>query len=117
MKRFAIWTGLIAASWGMVIGLAMCASQALAQGVAGVPDSVTSKALEGFDDGGFKAVAVVALAGVVALGALSFWLIKALVSHLKAGADVALEQAKADVRTSDRLAAIENVLRARGGTI
>lgn len=90
--------------------LSAIASVALEQ----VPQAVTDEAVKAFDQGGYKAVAIIELAGCVALGALCFWLIRALVSHLKAGADVALEQAKADVRTSDRLTAIENGLRAKG---
>lgn len=112
MKRLAIWTGLITASWGVVLGLVMCARQALAQNP--VPDSVTNAAVKGFDDGGYKAVAVVALAGCVAAASLAIWLIKTMVAHMQAGANVALEQAKADVRTGDRLTAIENGLRAKG---
>lgn len=112
MKRFAIWTGLVAASWAFVLGLVMCARHALAQNP--VPDAVTNAAVKGFDEGGYKAVAIVALVGCVAAASLSIWLIKTLVAHMQAGAAVALEQAKADVRTGDRLAAIENGLRAKG---
>lgn len=87
---------------------------AIAVAIGQVPDAVTNEAVKAFDEGGYKAVAIVGLVGCAAVGALAFWLIKALVAHLKAGADIALEQAKADVRTGDRLTAIENGLRAKG---
>lgn len=112
MKRLAIWTALAAAAWGAVVGLAMCAREALAQ--SPIPDSLTNAGLKGFDDGGYKAVAVVALAGCMATGSLALWLIKTLVAHMQAGAAIALEQAKADVLTGARLTAIENFLRAKG---
>lgn len=63
MKRLFI-VGLIAASWALVIGIAMCAQLALAQ--SPVPPEVTNEALTGWRAGGFQAVAVVLAAGLVA---------------------------------------------------
>lgn len=43
-----------------------------------IPESVTNRALDGFDHGGYKAVAVVALAGLVALAFFVVFLVKVI---------------------------------------
>ena len=112
MKRFAIVLGLVVASWGAAVALAMCASVALAQ--APVPEAVQKEALEGLKQGGFEGMfwvaAIVATVSVLTNG----WLVKKFVDHLQATAAVALEQAKADLRTGDRLTSMENFLRSKG---
>jgi predicted choloylglycine hydrolase len=76
MKRLAIWTGLIAGSWALALGVVMCARQALAQ--SPIPESMTNEAIKGVNEGGFKAVAYVALAGVVAMGFFVVFLIRVI---------------------------------------
>jgi len=112
MTRFTVLAGLVAASWALALGVAMCASKALAQSV--VPEAIQKEALDGIKQGGFEGMFWVAASVAVVLGLAVAWLVKKFVDHLQATAAVALEQAKADVRTGDRLTAIENGMRAKG---
>lgn len=97
---------------------AWCASAALFLGVAfaqnPIPDSVTTKALDGLESGGFKGMFWVAAIVAAVFGLALSWLVKKFVDNLQATAAVALEQAKADQKTGDRLTSIENFLRAKG---
>ncbi len=110
MKRFVIWVCLIVGSWGLAVGLAMCASEALAQ----VPEAVQKEALDGIKQGGFEGMFWLAAGVAAVLGFAVAWLVKKFVDHLQAASAVALEQAKADVVTGRELTDIKNGLRAKG---
>jgi hypothetical protein len=73
MRRLSAWLGAAALGWALSYSVFGVVREASAQVV---PDSVTNKALEGFDQGGYKATAIVALAGVVALGAFVLYLMR-----------------------------------------